>query len=123
MAKQAEALRKVVFPSCMATALGLDLRIGPAGYQRYLEQLLLEAGSPSDPIERMMVEQLALAHFRVGQLHVGAAQAKSVEVVKLYNSATARLLGEFRRTALALRDYRGSGTKKRDTDPRTAKTG
>src|SRR6516164_6347559 len=39
------------------------------------------------------------------QLHVGAGYCKGAEGMKLYTAATARLLGEFRRTALALRAY------------------
>ena len=54
----------------------------------------------------MLLEQLALAHFRIAQLHVCAGTAKSIEGAKVYNSVTARLWGEFRRTALALRAYR-----------------
>ena len=51
----------------------------------------------------MLLEQLALAHFRIGQLHVSAGSAQGLEAVKVYNSVAARMLGEFRRTALALR--------------------
>jgi hypothetical protein len=54
-----------------------------------------------------MVEQLALAHYRIGQLHVSAGNAQGAEAAKLFNAAVARLWGEFRRTALALQVYRG----------------
>ncbi len=50
---------------------------------------------------------MCLAHFRIAQVHVGAGAAKSAEAAKLYNAAAARLLGEFRRTALALQVLRG----------------
>src|SRR5262245_17338250 len=103
--RQAEALRQV-FPACMAVALSLHGQIGPSGYKAYLTQLLKDAGDPVDPIERMLLEQLALAHFRIAQLHADAGQARGVEAAKIYNSVAARMLGEFRRTALALRVYR-----------------
>jgi hypothetical protein len=90
----------------MATALGLDALFDSSGYKSYLEQLLQDAGNPKDPIEVMLLEQLALAHFRIGQLHASAGKAQGTEAAKIYNSAAARLLGEFRRTALALRVYR-----------------
>src|SRR5262245_7623667 len=106
-AHQAEALRSAVFPSCMALALGLDNQVGPSGYRAYLEQLLKDAGDPFDPIERMLIEQLGLAHFRVAQLHADAGRAQGVEAAKIYNAVAARLLGELRRTALALCVYRG----------------
>jgi hypothetical protein len=90
----------------MAAALELDPRLDGGSYQLYVEQFIEEAGKPTDPVERMLLEQLALAHFRIGQLHVSAAKATGIEAVKILNSATARLLGEFRRTALAVRVYR-----------------
>src|SRR5262245_51047132 len=61
-ARQAEALRQAIFPSFMALALGLDNQVGPLGYRAYLAQLIKDAGDPPDPIERMLIEQLALAH-------------------------------------------------------------
>jgi hypothetical protein len=54
----------------------------------------------------MMIEQLALANYRIAQLHVSARNASALEAIKLLNAAASRLLGEFRRTALALRAYR-----------------
>jgi hypothetical protein len=111
-AREAEALRTVVMPSLMATALKLDAYIGVKGYKIYLEQVLKDCGDPADPIERMLIEQAALAHFRIAQLHADAAHAKSPEVMKLYSTATTRLLGEFRRLALGLRDYRGTRQKR-----------
>jgi hypothetical protein len=104
-ARQAEALRQAIIPACMAAALGLDRQVGPLGYRAYLDQLLKDAGDPTDPVERMLLEQLALAHFRNAQLHADAGQARGVEAAKIYNSLAARMLGELRRTALALRLY------------------
>ncbi len=73
-----------------------------------------EAGShPIDPIERMLLEQLALAHFRIGQLHVRASEAQGLEAVRVYNSVAARMLGEFRRTVLALRICQAEVPKKK----------
>ena len=91
--------------------LGLDNLFESKAYKVYLEQLIEDAGSPTDPIERMLLEQLALAHFRIGQLHVKAGLAEGIEAVKVYNSVAARMLGEFRRTALALRVYQAGVPK------------
>lgn len=102
----ADVLHKGVFAALMASALSLDQFFETSAYRIYLEQVLEEAGSPTDPIERMLIEQTCLCHFRVAQLHVGAGQAKGVEAVKMYSAAASRLLGEMRRTALSLRAYR-----------------
>jgi hypothetical protein len=102
---EAELMRQILFPAMMAEALGNDAMFGSSAYRVYLERLIEDAGNPSDPVQRMMLEQLALAHFRIAQLQVQASHAKSTEGVKIYNSAASRLQGEFRRTALALHAY------------------
>jgi hypothetical protein len=77
------------------------------GYDRYVTDLLQEAGNPSDPVERMLVEQLVLAHHKIGSLHAEAAGAKGTAAA-LCNAAAARLMAEFRKSALALKTYRTS---------------
>jgi hypothetical protein len=104
-AHQAQGLRTCVIPAMMASAFPALAQFSAAGFKVHLEQTLADLGNPTDPIERMLIEQLVLAHFRVAQLHVDAGYCKGAEGMKLYTAATARLLGEFRRTALALRAY------------------
>jgi len=51
----------------------------PTGsFELYLTALLEQAGNPSDPIERMLIEQLALAHHNLGRLYVQAAEMDGV---------------------------------------------
>ncbi|HVS39671.1 MAG TPA: hypothetical protein VMS17_29210 [Gemmataceae bacterium] len=106
IAAQADFLHKGLFPALIAAALRLDGSINTKSYCLYLDQMLEACGSPTDPIERMMVEQLCLLHFRIGQVHGGAAEASNSEIERQYNGMAARLLSEFRQTALALRHYR-----------------
>jgi hypothetical protein len=89
----------------MASAFPALAQFSAAGFKVHLERTLADLGNPTDPVERMMTEQLVLAHFRIAQLHVDAGYVKGAEGMKLYTAAAARLLGEFRRTALALRAY------------------
>ena len=105
-AKGAELLREGIFPALMASALGFDKFVETAAFKIFVDRFLADLGNPKDPIERMLAEQMALLHFRVAQLHVDASQARSGEAIKLLNSATARLLGEFRRGALTLQALR-----------------
>jgi hypothetical protein len=105
-ARGAEVLREGAFAALMASALDLGQFFEGPAFRLYLARVLEEAGSPTDPIEKMLVEQTCLAHFRVAQLHVAAGQAQGVEAAKAYSAAAARLLGELPRTALALRAYR-----------------
>lgn len=109
-AQGAELLREGIFPALMASALGLDSYVETPAFRVFLQRLMEDLGNPQDPIEKMLAEQLALAHFRIAQLHIGAGQAKSHEAVKLYNTVCARMLGEFRRSCLALRALRVPST-------------
>jgi hypothetical protein len=88
-------------------------------YRVYLDNLLAKM-APADPIERLLSEQLILAHHAIGRLHVKAANAQQPDVGQLYSAAAARLLGEFRLTALALKTYRGAPAPAGKTAPETA---
>ncbi|MCE9560525.1 MAG: hypothetical protein K8U57_00590 [Planctomycetes bacterium] len=111
-AHQAEVLEKGIFPAFMASALNLDRHVGTTAYHTYLANIMRELGDPSDPIERMLISQLCLVHFRVAQLHSGAGTATGLEATKVLNSVAARMLGEMRRTALTLAAYRTSAVPK-----------
>jgi hypothetical protein len=103
--RQAWAARELIIPGCLS--LILDTRtVGAAGAKVFLNSFLRDAGSPTDPIEIILLEQLALAHFRLGQLHVRADAASDPDRLKILNAAAVRLLGELRRLALAIRQYR-----------------
>ncbi|MBM4089189.1 MAG: hypothetical protein FJ276_07140 [Planctomycetes bacterium] len=90
----------------------LGQQINPDAYVQYFTQLLRDCGTPHDPIEVMIVEQLALAHHNVGRLYAKSALADHSDEAVAYASAAARLAGEFRRTALALNEYRGRATER-----------
>jgi hypothetical protein len=105
-AAEAEAIKTTILPACLASALALDGSFDAQGYRTFLEDFVRDAGSPADPVERLLLEQLAFAHLRLAQLHAHAAQASEVEAARVYTSAAARLLAELRRLALAVRIYR-----------------
>jgi len=77
-----------------------------AAYKKFRDKLLADCGGPTDPIEVMLVEQLALAHLNVGRLHYKSATAEGLEEAKVCGGLAVLLMAEFRRTALALRTYR-----------------
>lgn len=103
---QAEDLRQAVIPAFLSLALNQGPRLGAAGVKAYLDDLMHAAGDPADPIERMLIEQLAMVHFITARLHADAAAAKGAVAAKMYNASASRMLGEFRRLALAVRVYR-----------------
>ena len=75
-------------------------------YGIYIEKLLTDAGDPTDPIERMMVEQIAMAHHSIGRLYVKAASSNDLERTKVLGEGATKMLAEFRRLAVALKKYR-----------------
>ena len=105
-AHQAAILKELIIPANMAAALPSSSGLVEAGgIKTYLDQLLEDAGRPQDPVAVMLLQQLTIAHFRLGELHARAGQATG-ENCKLLNAATSRLLGEFRRLVLTWREYR-----------------
>jgi hypothetical protein len=84
-------------------------------WKLYLNGFLQELGSPADPVAQLMIQQLALAHFALGRLHVRASTRILPQEVAAYSAAIGRLMAEFRRTALALKAYR-EATPRREAD-------
>jgi len=77
-----------------------------ASYKLLLDDYLQAAGAPTDPVERMLLEQLFIAHHVAGRLHARAGTRERLEEVQAFLAAAARLMGEFRRSLLALKAYR-----------------
>lgn len=100
---------------CFDRIVGMENVASPKAARRYVEQLLAEAKRTDDPIESMMIQQLIMAHHRIANLHVSAATAKKVDACETYSAMAQRLLAEFRRLALALREYRSPATGKQTT--------
>lgn len=103
--EQAAVVKLVIVPAAFAAAMNLD-RVGAVGFKTYLEQLLHDAGNPHDPVEIMLIQQIALCHLRSAELHGQAGQAKALAAVELYNTIAAKFTAELRKTALALKAYR-----------------
>jgi hypothetical protein len=114
--KQAGAIDEVLFPSMLASALQMDRYFDVKGYRAFLDRIFAGAGSPTDPVEVMLLQQLVLAHLRAAQLQAHAGMAEGLEAVRLYNAAAARLLAEFRKTALALKCYREAPARRDRTE-------
>lgn len=114
-------LLKSVFAAQMSTAIHLDGSFDQAAFRAYMDQLLIDAGNPTDPVERILIEQIAMAHLRVGDLSVLAAGSRGNESTKILTGATARLIGEVRKTALAISAYRARGRRSKKPSPASKK--
>jgi hypothetical protein len=90
--------------AAMATKIkGVD----PQSYILYHERLRADCGG-TDPIEVMLIEEIAQAHACLGLLFAKTSNGGHVEAVGIYSGAAARVMGEVRRSALALQAYRAA---------------
>jgi hypothetical protein len=110
-------VKEFTAPATLATLVGKNLKgaVAPPAFKLYRDQLLRDSGQPTDAIEVMLIEQLMWAHHRIGDLHVQASTASSPETFEIYSAAGVRLMAEFRKTSLALREYRSPITPKNVT--------
>ena len=95
-------------------------RIGADAFQAYRDQLLVDCGSPKDPLVQMMIEQMAMAHHNAGRLFAISAQSKSWGENTALVATAARLMGEYRRSMLALEEYRRKATPASDNSSQAA---
>ncbi len=113
----AERLRRTLIPGAMASALGVEDLFNGVACLDFVGTFLAEAGSPSDPVERLLLEQMVLAHVRLTRLSTAAANAEATEAVRVLNHAASRLLGEVSKLALALKSYRLPAGVVKDNSP------
>jgi hypothetical protein len=126
---QAGHLRDIMSPVALYGSMGGSHgnMLGPDAYTKYLQDLVADCGAPRDPVERMILEQLVLAHANIGRLYVKSGMAGQHEEVVGYAAAAGRLTGEFRRLSLALTEYRNravdqikvADNSREDVRPRT----
>jgi hypothetical protein len=120
--EQADILRRVIYPAMLASALKLDSLVRASGFRLFLDDLMRDAGDPDDPIERMLLEQMTMAHLRAGQLQAEAKEAVALEAIEIRTRGSAALMAECRKTALALVEYR-ERARALSRRPRTADEG
>ena len=103
---QASVVKRGITPTALAMVLDMENMIGAAGCRIYLDDLVKDSGNPVDPVEIMLLEQTVMCHQYSIQMQALSKKAEGTEAIELYLSGAARLSGEFRKTALALKEYR-----------------
>ena len=103
---QASVVKRGITPTALAMVLDMENMIGAAGCRVYLDDLVKDSGNPVDPVEIMLLEQTAMCHQYSIQMQALSKKAEGIEAIELYLSGAARLSAEFRKTALALKEYR-----------------
>jgi hypothetical protein len=106
--RQAAVLENVFFPAQVLASLKLDDKASISAARLFLARFREEAGAPQDPVEKLLLDQLVVAHLKVGELYAQAAGATKLEFKQLYGNAAARLLGGVCQLVSTLAAYRAS---------------
>ena len=104
--EQAYAVKEAIVPAMLATVLGVENTIGVSGYRVYLDELIRDSGNPTDRVEIMLLEQIVICHHLSMKMQTLAEKAQGTEAIELYLVAASRLNAEFRKTVMALKEYR-----------------
>jgi hypothetical protein len=104
--EQAMMVQDRLIPAIMQMAIAPRGTVDSDTVRGYRDEMLREMGNPSDPLERMMIEQAAVAHVMVLQFHSFTALAKSSIAAGVYANAAAKLMAELRKMILGVREYR-----------------
>jgi len=98
------AIRDAFIPTMLQLASSIDPQQADAiTFRAYRNSLVWEGGS-QDILEQLLLEQVALAHISAFQLAANAGMAKEPAAAGIYAAAAAKLLGEARRTIIAIKD-------------------
>lgn len=81
---------------------------------RAFEQIRVAAGVAGNPIEQILVDGVMLAHVQAARL-MSKAEGQSPDVAEVYHNASAKYLGETRKLALALKEFRSPVVAKQVT--------
>jgi hypothetical protein len=66
------------------------------------------ARATTDPIERILLDQLVLTNLKVAEMHAKASVAKHTDQAQVFLGAAARLLGSICQLTSTLAEYRSS---------------
>ena len=103
--RQAWVAKNRWFALLLAKVLGIGI-VDIEGAAALVEEFIESAAQTDDPLERLLLQQVLMADYRLAALQCDAHEAKSPEHCRILNAAAVRLMAEIRRMALAIRQYR-----------------
>ena len=101
----AVTIRDALIPAMMKLAAGGHPEIDGATFRTYRDAMVQE-GDSRDVLEQTLLEQVALAHMASFHLQAKAGMASTAEGAGIYATAAAKLMGEIRRTIVAVKELR-----------------
>lgn len=93
--------------SLVASSISND--IAPEALVEYRRQFLKDCGDPRDPLVILLIDQVLIANFAVGRLHLKSVLTGEANSAAAYSNCAVRLMGELRRCVLALDALRSGG--------------
>jgi hypothetical protein len=100
-----KTIRDALIPAQLQLASGALLKIDGAAFKSYRDTLVREAKA-QDVLEQTLLEQVALAHLASFRLLGLAGIGGTAEAEGIYGSTAAKLMGEVRRTIVAIKELR-----------------
>ena len=124
--RETNAMADTLFETQFPQAFRMETKTDSKGYWLFLE-LAVEGAEAADPIEKMLVQQIMAAHYRVGHLYMRATATKNVEHELAYEKAVARVIGGINQLVSSLATHRKSRRshrrKRRDPAKETKDSG
>lgn len=116
--RQANIIEGGYFPTCLIDSLALGENMNLFSVRVLLARMHDETGDRSDPIAKMLVDQIFAGHLHIAKLRADAAATNDFEFKRLYFNSAARLQSELCKTVQTLIDYRASRPESRP-EPKT----
>jgi hypothetical protein len=108
LSRQAMVLSNVFFPAQVITALSLGDQASVAAVRLFLAQFRVEAGGPRDAVEQVLLDQLIVAHLKIGELYALGAETTKLEFKQLYSNTASKLIAAVCQLVSTLASYRTS---------------
>lgn len=106
--QQASVLENVFFPLQVIKTLGIEQKASVLSVRIFLGRFREQAGFSGDAVEKLLLDELCLAHLKSGELHALAAASTTLEYKQLYLSSQSRLVGAICQLVSTLTNYRSA---------------
>ena len=104
--RQEAIVSNAYFPAQVLDSFALGDLASVTAIRLFLARFREEAGASGDAVEKVLLDQLAVAHLKVGELYALVAGASNLEFKQLYYNAAARLIGSICQLVATLTHYR-----------------
>ena len=91
-------------------------KIDLVAYKVMLDEMVRDLGDPTDPLQRMLAEQLVIAHHVCGRLQARAAMHENCNNMDIFLRGAVRMMTEFRKHATIFSELRSKMPSQRSAN-------